>query len=270
MNPFKKPTRAPLNIWQKKEIEVTETRTIRRITFKNFASEIFEAFNLNKGFLKTFVELFYRPATVIKGYLDEDRYKYTNPAKYFLIIVGVTLFIANEVGFFENQKFNWEEALVIEADELKSQADDDETFDVKAEDLNLPEVFENIYTNYFVKYQNALSLVNIIFISFFSFLMFRKVGYNLLEHFVINTYIFVHIYLLFLLEVIFNFSLSIWAPVYIATTIIYSTWCYYYLFKSSLFSVILKTFVLQVISTIIYMILLVAIVVIGAIAATKT
>ncbi len=79
--------------FEQQELEVTETRTIKRLQVKNLFSEVLQAFNLERGGIYTVKQLFLNPGGLIKGYIGKDRLKYTSPFKLLIITTTVTFIL---------------------------------------------------------------------------------------------------------------------------------------------------------------------------------
>lgn len=260
MNSENSPTNAQLNehpipdleVWKTAEIEVAHKRTVSRLSFRRIGNVIAEAFNLDRGFIYTFKELSLRPAQTIRRYLDTDRFTFTNPISYFLVIVGITIFIANQNDFFQSNVAALNSGLEAGMDiNPNSQMADGAQREKATAKVN--EAFES----YFVPYQNIWSILTIFFTSIFSFLFFRKSKFNFTEHFVINLFIFSHTYIIFLLMVIFKLFNPIWSAGYIAILFVYSFFAYQGLFLQSRGKTIFKTISLFVLSYILFLLVMI-------------
>jgi hypothetical protein len=221
-----------LQVWTK-VVEVQRTKVIKRLTFKNMAYEIADAFNLDKGLVYTLKGLTIRPAQTIREYLDTGRDLVTNPMKYFLLIVGSILLLASQNGYFtNNQDF-------IRGFQNGMTSSDGEPISEKK--AKMFEAIVDTYNKYFVSYQNIWFIVTIIFTSFFTYLFFKKRGYNFIEHNVINTYVFVQTYLIFGLIVLFKLDMDVWSAFYFATYLLMSLVVYKQLFQIPWWTTIWKT-----------------------------
>lgn len=59
----------------------------RRITFKNFVSELFSGFfNFDEKFWRTLIPLFIKPGKVSRDYIEGKRQRYTNPFRFYLAV----------------------------------------------------------------------------------------------------------------------------------------------------------------------------------------
>lgn len=225
-------TQPNLKVWSE-DIEVTETKTIKRLTFRGLLVDIAEVINLDKGLLYTLKGMTIRPTQTIREYLDDKRHIVTNPIKFFILIVGTTLLIATQTGYFDDV------SRLKEGFEFGySQGGDKE---IPTEVKELEENMIYYYENYFVKYQNIWFLITIVFTSFFTYLFFRKRGFNLVEHNIINTYVFVYTYLFFTLMVVFNLRADYWSLIYMGVYTLMSIIVYKQLFVISWWKSIYKT-----------------------------
>jgi hypothetical protein len=179
------------NVWDEGPIHFEQVREIRRLKWANVGEEVSEALNINKGLVYTVVGLTVRPADTIREYLQEGRYRVLNPAKYFVLVVGIILFVATRQGYFDDM-----------SNIINVQVNGDET---EEEQVRKVEQQMGIaFQEYFVKYQNFWSIGTIALTAIFTWLFFIKGGYNYLEHVVINTYVFLHSYWIFLIALLLN------------------------------------------------------------------
>lgn len=241
-----------LKVWEQPEVIVERTKKIRRLSFKNLAYEFAEAFNLDKGLIHTFKGLCTQPTETIRGYLDDKRDLVTNPIKYFLLIVGTTVLIGTQTGYYEN---NVEFVKGVEQGINISEGDIN-TDEQLAKKQELIDTVQAAYFDYFLPYQNIWTALTISFSSFFSFLFFRKSGFNYVEHNAINTYIYVHTYLIMSLIIIFNLNTDIWFYPYFLYFLILSLIVYKGLFRNSWAKTILKTILAFSASIFVFLIIL--------------
>ncbi len=246
-----------LLVWENEKIEISTTRTIKRLTVRNLLGEFAAAFNLNRGFFYTVKNLTLHPAKTIKSYLDTGRYEVTSPIKYFIAIIGFTLFIASLNNFFElNQNF-------LKGMEMGMQSSsDDHQLDERK--LRYLKNIEVAYYKYFVGYQNVWSIFTIYFTSVFSYLFFKKSGYNLVEHFVINSYTFIHTYLAFTVIVIFHLVDPMWLLLYLLIFLFMTLIVYKRLFLQSWGTTLYKTLFTYFLSSMFfYFVMFIAVVIIA-------
>jgi hypothetical protein len=218
-----------LKIWIEEPIKITTEKEIRRYSFSNLSYEIAESFDLDKGLLFTIRSLFTNPSEAIKGYLDTDRLRYSNPFKYFLLIVGITTFISIKIDFWKTVSFS--------------------NTSENAENLK---TFNQIYQDYFLDYLNIWFGFAVIFTTLFSFLFFKKSGYNIIEHFIINIYIFSQqsLIFIFLIVIMKIYPGTLW--LYFALTTVYAIWCYNDIFEGHFYSKLFKSILVVSLSTMLY------------------
>lgn len=70
--------------------------TVKRLTWHGFTEEVFHFFtHIEKGFLKTTIQVVIHPGTVAKNYLDGKRKIYHKPVSFFIIWVAIYLVVYN-------------------------------------------------------------------------------------------------------------------------------------------------------------------------------
>jgi hypothetical protein len=190
-------------VWQQQSIIYHQEREIRRLSWKNLSWELAEALNLNRGLAYTMIGLTIRPAATIREYLNEGRYKVMSPARYFLLVVGIVVFVAVQKGFFDKAPESFKIEVNGETDAEKMEVLQ------KAE-----ERMGQAYQEYFVRYQNFWSIGSISLTALMTWLFFRKSGFNYIEHLAINTFIFLHTYWLFMIAILLNVPDTIWTIIY--------------------------------------------------------
>lgn len=223
-----------LKIWNEEPVKITVEKEIRRYSFKNLPYEIAESFDLDKGLLFTIRSLFLNPSAAIKSYLDTDRLRYTNPMKYFLLIVSFTTFLTIKIEFWKTLQ-------------PKNSTED-------AENL---ENFNRIYQDYFLEYLNLWFGFAVIFSTLLSYWFFKKSGYNLVEHFILNIYLFSQQSLMFVFLIVLMklYPDTLW--LYFIGSGYYAVWCYNGFFEGSFATKTLKGISIVLLSTFIYFVFLV-------------
>lgn len=239
--------RPQLQVWAE-DVTVQRTKVIKRLTFRNMGAEIAEAFNLDRGLIYTLKGLTIRPSQTIREYLDTGRDLVMNPVKYFLLLVGSILVLASQNGYFTN---NQEFVRGVE-EGMKMNSEGGEISEGKQEMLT---AILQAYNDYFVAYQDIWFIVTIGFTSFFTYLFFKKRGYNFIEHNVINAYIFIHTYLIFGLIVLFELNMDFWFYPYFGAYLVMSLVVYKQLFQTSWWTTIWKTILAFMASMIVFYII---------------
>lgn len=202
-----------------------------RINFHYLSHEIqHSVLHVDRGILYTVKELLTRPGCTIKNYLEGKRVNYFKPFAFVVILGTIYGFIAH---FFNAYP---ESSLMTEmGDEY-----------ARYNQMTL----EWLYSHYSMV---MLSLTPLSALS--SFLIFRKSGYNYLEHLVIYSYIIGTQIFLFLISYIFYYNFpSIWI-VYIVSALAYcyNIWVLFQLFNDGAW---LKTIVRVLISLVLAMLMI--------------
>lgn len=193
-------------LWQEPKKEVVIHREIRRLTWRNVGWEFAEAFNIIRGLLYTMRGLTLHPARTIREYLNEGRFQVLNPIRYFILVVGIVLFVASRKGYFERTS----EAFKVE---VNGEANPEKVHQAE-------ERIAEAYQEYFVKYQNFWSIGSISLTALFTWLFFLKSGYTYLEHLAINTYIFLHTYWIFFIGLLLDIADGIWLIAYFVSYLV--------------------------------------------------
>lgn len=151
------------------EIEVIETRVVKRITLSRIFSSIFEAFSLDRGGFFTVKALIANPGKAIGEYLGENRFYYTPPFRVLVITTALALYLIS---------------LSSGADEMSKN------FISGIDDPTKLQIIQDKIFGFFSSYANFVLWTFIPIAALFSFLFNRKRGYNYAEHLVFQTYLF--------------------------------------------------------------------------------
>ncbi len=178
-----------------------------RITTREILTDaIFSVVKVNRGFLFTAKELSLRPGKAIQLYLAGQRVTYYAPHKYLFFIGAVTSFLTSRYHSF--------------SDEYTSVG----SFDGGTH------TFLRAFFQYADTYATLINIVTIPVFALFSFLLFRRSGYNYAEHLVLNTYITSQQLLLFIGWLPFTRAMPLpvdWLlGLYVAITLGYNLWVY--------------------------------------------
>lgn len=142
------------------KITIKEEKEVERYTFSLLGRQVFQFFNLEKGFLHTVKLLVINPGKHIKAYLSIDRDRLINPFKFYLV-TGAVFFLL----LFHSEDFT----------QLRSSIDQESE----------RETFQAV-----VQYFHFYILLFVFFIAIYSYLFFRKeTGYNLVENLILNLYV---------------------------------------------------------------------------------
>jgi hypothetical protein len=161
---------------------------------------------VNRGFLFTLKELSLRPGKAIERYLAGHRVDYYSPHKYLFFIGAITSFLTSRYHSFSGE---YTSAGAFDGD---------------------IHAFLNAFFQYADMYATLVNVISIPVFALFSFLLFRRSGYNYAEHLVLNAYITAQQLLLFIGWLpLTQFSLL---PVhrliglYVVVTLGYNLWVY--------------------------------------------
>lgn len=123
----------------------------------------------DKGFFYTCKELLTQPSLAIKSYLSGKRVKHFKPISFVLVLAGTYGFLSHYFNLTVS-------SIVLEAKSNNIQTDDSLVF-IK----QLAKWMNEHYT--------WIILLQIPLFAFATRLVFRKVGYNFVEHFIANSYL---------------------------------------------------------------------------------
>lgn len=157
---------------------------LKRITLRHLSGELLKLANLEKGFGYTVRQFVARPGHAAREYLYQDRSRMMKPFPMLALVATIATFLSLRL-------------LLLGAPLWQS---------LKAEGIGsrLPLAVQealHLVTIGMQKYFNIAFMLSLPGQSVGTFLLFRKTGYNLVEHLVINTYLFAVqtlIYILFL------------------------------------------------------------------------
>jgi hypothetical protein len=167
---------------------------------------LFSVVKVNRGFLFTVKELSLRPGKAVQNYLAGHRVDYYSPHKYLFFIGAITSFLTSRFHSFSG--------------EYTSAG----TFDG---DIH---TFLGAFFQYADMYATLVNVISIPVFALFSFLLFRRSGYNYAEHLVLNAYITAQQLLLFIgwlpLTQISPLPVHQLLGLYVAITLGYNLWAY--------------------------------------------
>lgn len=181
----------------------TRRFSLRRVVVKDAISKLLD---WERGFGRTFWELFRRPGTMLRHYLYGQRKRYMQYLRFLFII----LILEYALDFFSGVR-------------LTDVTGAGEAF----------EVFGNFITGYAKLYLLAVIPFN----ALFGYWLFRRVGFNLAEHLVVGTYKYsaeTIVSFLFILTTYFATDTALLRtlfPISLGLQLLYSTYLYYDLFR---------------------------------------
>jgi hypothetical protein len=190
--------------------ELAEGYSLKRITFGSLLSFVLSVLNFEKGILFSIKELILRPRIVIEEYLKKDRKKLVNPIRFLVFSSALSAFLSliliNKDPAYNTMQADFQSGF-NEGVEKTKQNDIDKTTDTisfnsnsitahvdsvkykrkELRDKKMKE-FGNQIQEITKKYSDKFIFIIVLFFSFFTFLFFRKSGYNLTENLVINAF----------------------------------------------------------------------------------
>jgi hypothetical protein len=193
----------------------------QRFTVKKLFREWASAFyNYSGGILFTIKSLALTPGEAIRSYVGGNTISYWNPFNFFVITFSGYLLLSIKFGI------------------LSSESD--------------YEKFTNDYAGY-------LMIFTIPFVSLFSFILFKKSGYNFGENLVLNVFIIsqTNIYNIFLLVLYAFLSDKTAGLITIFIGFLYEIWVYKSFFQNGIIPVTLKVIVINIVKLVVLIVLLV-------------
>ena len=146
-------------------IEVTEQRTVRRITIKQSITDFLDAFNVERGLIYTLKLLFTKPGMLIRYYLKEGRFKIVNAFRLLIITTALSLVLLSVTDSFE---------VLFEPQGESAEASE------------MSKLVNTLYTDWY----NLMLWLSIPSYALFNYILFRKYErFNYAEHLVIQSFI---------------------------------------------------------------------------------
>ena len=220
----------PKKLFYKKEI--------KPITMRYLLLGIVGVFNIESGFTYTIYSFLKKPGKAFVNFLGKDRYRFANPFRLAFIITAIATFLTFQLNVYG---------------ELNEGFDDfQEGYNSAASTNQFQEIKNDsaIINQFFKDYSNIFLLISIPVLAIFSFLFYRKRGYNYAEHLVLNTFIY-SITTLFYIILIFFISLADWVNfLYLILSVSYTIYAYMSVLKGSVFRALLC----QLVSYFVYLI----------------
>jgi hypothetical protein len=198
---------------------------IHRFTLKHALRDFAHTFtHVDRGILYLIKELFLRPGKVAKEYIEGSRKKYFNPMQYLILAVAAAAFLS--------AKFN--------------------LMGPDANTIN-PDVYSHLtetarmmlqFNQFIYKYFNLILFIAVPVMAFFSWLFYRKSGYNFAENLVFHSFLGAQRTLIYILMAPFlYFFKKIWfvfIGIYYLGWIIYYGWAFVQFFEQKKSVVIIK------------------------------
>jgi len=197
---------------EEEPLDITETRSVKRITIKQVFQSAFDAFNVDRGGVFTVKNLFFDPGAAVRDYLGANRFHYTPPFRILIVTTAIALFLISQSAFTENIQTEFTADINDAVGEQEK-----ETVDVTDHVRSLLEELQ--------PYFNLLLWTFIPFIALFTWLINLKGSFNFAEHLVFQVYLFC------LSNIIgFLFPLDHLIPSFIVFLIIYVLIFFYYIY----------------------------------------
>lgn len=216
-------------------------RVVRnRLTLKNLFEHLSETFfNYDNKLLRTCIDLFKTPETVISGYINGTRKKYVNPISFFglaITLSGLLLFLIKK--FFKDSVFP------------------KDVFQNKENEIAVQKMMESI-SDFTLEYSSLLFSILIPLAAIISMIVFLNKKYNFTEHMVIYLY---SLSLYSLLSSVLSLFILLIAPeryltlayILYAFILIYHIYALKRLFMLSAKQVVLKTLLFIVLGFVAY------------------
>ena len=180
---------------------------IYRYTVKHIILDFFHVFtHVNSGILYLIKELFLHPGTVIKEYIEGKRKKYFNPFQYLVLSIAAVVFVTVKLDLGSLIMGN-----------MQLQGSDITEFQIQ-------------FTEFLYRYFNIFQFATIPVASIYSYLFFRKSGFNYAENLVLNTFLSAQRHLTFLMFApilyVFKDSAPLINRVYLLLWTVYFVWAY--------------------------------------------
>ncbi len=173
---------------EEEPLDITETRQVKRITFRQVLNSAFDAFNVDRGGIFTLKNLLIDPGAAVRDYLGANRYHYTPPFRLLIITTAIALFLISQAEFINeaNPTFsmdpNFELDPTVEIKDPTANPEASDKIDITAETTKLLGDIQG--------YFNLILWTFLPVITLFSFLFNLKRRFNFAEHLVFQTYMF--------------------------------------------------------------------------------
>jgi hypothetical protein len=137
-----------------------------RFSVKHILHDFFHSFtHVDSGILFLIKELFIRPGTVIREYIEGKRKKYFNPFQYLILSIAAVVFVT--------VKFDLGTLLMGNL-QMSGKG---------------VAVFQQQFTKFMYQYFNIFQFITIPVLSLYSYIFFKRSGYNYAENLVLNTFL---------------------------------------------------------------------------------
>lgn len=224
----------------------------KRIDRNYIKDEIqYTVFHMNKGFLYSIKKILKGPGKTAREFLEGNRVNHYKPILLVFVVAGISAFLTNTL---------------IHPDRIITQY---------FENHNVKTAFDmNSYNSFIYKYQAILMLASVPFMAFFTWLAFKKWGYNYCENVVITAYSLIYLQVLSILIVVpvqyfLKDNPELFMPISSGITFLLMICCFIWFYidfynNKSAGDVILRLFLLLAILVVLY-ILIIIIAIVGVI-----
>ena len=216
-------------------IEITEKRTVKRITVKQSLTDFLDAFNVERGLVYTLKLLFRRPGSLIRYYLTDGRYKIVNAFRLLIISTALSLVLLSFTDSF--QLF----------------------YNVKGNSSQETAEMEQFMNALFTDWYNLMLWLSIPAYAFSSFLLLRKFErFNYAEHLVIQSFMVSVSNILIIVFLPFGFLIGFEIAFAIAflVGVIYYFYMFWDLFKQRKFWFFFRVLMAFILGNFLYFILI--------------
>ncbi len=201
--------RSDLPVAPPAEVEVTETRTLRRLGWGLVGDAFLSFIAAEKGFLFTMRAFLREPRVAFEDYLGAGRLRYSNPIKLVIFLAAIATFLNYQFGTFVDIS----EGFANQAAEAGEEAAR------TAEKLAAMDQF-------FRQNYNLMLLASLPVLALVSRLLYWKRAYNWMEHLALNSFIFAVYTVAYLLIL---GPMALFPPIgllYVVVSVAYQTWAY--------------------------------------------
>lgn len=222
---------------------------INRLNFHEFSHDaIHQITHADKSILKLFKGLAVKPGIIAKEYLAGKRKKYFNPLNFYLIVIGIVVFMTS---LFYRENNTRSKQMELAAQGIQDPVKKQELLDKSDRMKKI-----NIIT---YKYSNVINMVGIPFLTLLFWVFYRK-NYYYIECLLANMYFVGFIMLVYSLLIVplqhFFPNLSMYfLAVFFAFEIIYRGFAYYQFINEKSTKGIVKAFTISFLTTAIWVLI---------------
>jgi len=223
----------------------------KRFTLKDSIAWLFASvFNLERGFLPTTIQLITKPGVTIRNYLSGITIPYAHPFRFVFIWSTVSAILTVYLGIFDEST-----AAITQT---------------TSEDLNYSAQQQEFMARYNEFIKNYLAFVTMGMIpitSFFTYLLFKKKGFNYAENLVMQAYATGSSVVIGLPVIILYYFLddpNLFIMIIMLLSLVVVTRVYKLFFKVNVFQAFIK-YILSIILTYLTFIILLTMIIVGAV-----